>query len=142
MTERPTAVTVFGWFWRVGGIMGMIFAWPLAIRGREWLGDLATGPFWQLPPILLFLYCFLASLLGLVLGNGLLKGRNWSRVLALAYCFVAILLSFGWYEKTPLFWFNLLVNLVFTLVMWFFLFRPHVTAHFKGEVLLGEGGTA
>jgi len=137
MTERPTAVTVFGWFWRAGGILGMIVAWPLALRGPEWIGDIAKGPFWQLPPILLFLYAFLTSLLCFVCGNGLLKGRNWSRVLALVYCFGAILISFVWYEKTPLFWVSLFFNLAFTMIMWFYLFRPESKAFFAEAEGLG-----
>jgi hypothetical protein len=35
MNKRPTAVTVIGWFWRVGGILGMAFALPLAHWGKD-----------------------------------------------------------------------------------------------------------
>jgi hypothetical protein len=139
MTKRPRAVTVIGWFWRVGGILGLISALPFAFLGMEWFGDLASGPFWQLPPSLLFLYGLFVSLVFLVCGNGLLKGRNWSRVLGLATCIVTILIGLVWYEKTLLFWFNLIWDAGLTGIMWFFLYRPHATAFFRGEAPLVEG---
>lgn len=116
----------------------MVLSWPLAYRGSGWLADLSPGFFWQLPPIFLFLYAFLTSLLCLVVGNGLLKGRNWSRVLAVAYCFAAIVISFVLYERTPLFWVSLIFNLAFTMIMWFFLFRPESNAFFAEAEGLGR----
>ena len=117
----------------------MVMAWPFALRGREWFGDMNIGPFWDLPPTFLFLYGFSVSLLFLVCGNGHLKGRNWSRALVLALCIVAILVSLIAYEKTPLFWLNLIWDLGFTGLLWFYLYRPHVTGFFRGEIPVEEG---
>jgi hypothetical protein len=54
---------------------------------------------------------------------------------------VATVIAAVTYQGHPLFWFNLLGNLAFTVIMWFFLYRPHATAFFKGELLLEEQGT-
>jgi hypothetical protein len=54
-------------------------------------------------------------------------------------CIVATLIGLVWYEKTPFFWFNLVWNVGITGVMWFYLYRPHATAFFRGEAPLVEG---
>lgn len=131
MTNRPTAVPVIGWFWRVGGILGMVVALPLALRGQDLFGQYWANTLLGLSPTVLFLWMFLSSLLCLLFGNGILKGRNWARLLALAYCVAATLIAAVMYQKYPLYWLNLIGNLAFTGIMWFFLYRPHVTAFFE-----------
>jgi hypothetical protein len=133
MPKRPTAVSVFGWFWFGGGILAMLLSWPLARHGQEWYGDLAPGPFWDFPVLFVFFYCFLVSILCVVIGAGLLKGRNWSRFLALGYCFLALFMAFMWFDVSPLLLLNFFVDLAFTLIMWFFLFRPAANAFFRRE---------
>lgn len=134
MTSRPRAVTVVGWLFRVGGIVGMVFAIPYALWGPEWFGGHIRGAdrFWVLPPLLIFLVAFLSSLVFLVCGNGILEGRNWSRVLAVAVCVVATLSPFLLYENQPLLWFNGAGNLACALALWFYLFRPEAGAFFAG----------
>jgi hypothetical protein len=120
----------------------MIFALPLALWGRELFGEYWTDTLLQLSPTVLFLWAFFSSFLCLLFGNGILNGRNWARNLALAYCVVATLIAAAMYQGHPLYWLNLIGDLAFTVIMWFFLYRPHVTAFFVGEVRLGEQGTA
>ncbi|MGD2123305.1 MAG: hypothetical protein PVJ76_16250 [Gemmatimonadota bacterium] len=133
MTKRPTAVTVIGWFFRAGGILGMVFSLPLALWGRELFADYWPDALLQLSSTIYFLWGFLSSLLGLLLGNGLLKGRNWARTLTIVYCVVATLIGAALYQNNFLYWFNLVGNLAFTAVFWFFLYRPHVNAFLDGE---------
>lgn len=140
--KRPAAVTFFGWFWTVGGLLGMVASWPLAQDGADWVGSFSPGPFWQMPSTFVFLYSFFASLIGLLFGNGLLRGRNWSRFLAVGYGLAGALISFMWWETTPLFWLNLFGNLAFTGVMWFFLFRPEAEAYFNNAAGPGSPETA
>ena len=138
MKERPTAVMVIGWFWRVGGILGMIFALPFALWGQEWFSEYWAGALLRLSSTVLFLWAFLSSLLGLLLGNGLLKGRNWARMLSLAYCVVSTLIAAVMYQANPLYWINLVVDLAFIAIMWFFLFRPNANAFFnRGQAETG-----
>jgi hypothetical protein len=131
MTKRPTAVTVIGWLWRVGGILGMILALPFALWGQDLFGDYWTGTLLRLSPTFLFLWGFFSSLLCLLFGNGILKGRDWARVLALAYCVLATLIAAVMYQAQPFYWFNLIGDLAFTVIMWFFLYRPHSSAFFR-----------
>jgi hypothetical protein len=142
MTERPKAVTIIGWFWRVGGIFGMAWALPFALWGEDLYGDYWVDALRRLSPTVLFLWAFSSSLLCLLFGNGILKGQDWARILALAYCVVAALIGAVLYHGYPLDWFILIVNLAFTGIMWFFLYRPQSTAFFKGEVFIDQGGTA
>jgi hypothetical protein len=37
------------------------------------------------------------------------------------------------YKANSLYWINLIGDLAFTVVMWFFLYRPEATEFFKGE---------
>ena len=142
MTDRPTAVTVIGWFWRVGGALGMVLALPLAIWGQELYGQYWTDTLLRLSTTVLFLWAFFASLLCLLIGNGLLKGQNGARILALVYCVVATLIAVVTYQGHPLYWVNLIGDLAFAGIMWFFLYRPHVNAFFTGSEGLAEDETA
>ena len=131
MNKRPRAVTFIGWFWRVGGIAGMVLALPLTIWYQDILGDYAVEATLRLSSTVLFLWMFFASLLCLICGNGILKGRSWARILALAYCVFATLIAAVMYQGHPLYWFNLIGNLAFIVIMWFFLFSPHATVFFR-----------
>ena len=142
MTKRPTAVTVIGWYWRVGGVLGMVFSLPFALWGQDLFGQYWVDALLRLSSTVLFLVAFLSSLLCLLCGNGILKGQNWARILALAYCLVGTLIAAVMYQGHLLYWFNLIGDLAFTVIMWFFLYRPHATTFFQGEVLLEEQGTA
>lgn len=133
LTRRPTAVTVIGWFWRVLGALGMVLAVPYALWGKDLFGEFWPEALMRLNSTVLFLWAFLSSLLGLLIGNGILKGKNGARILALAYCVVATVIGAVMYQANSIYWFNTVGNLAFTAIMWFFLYRPHATAFFRGE---------
>jgi hypothetical protein len=134
--KRPTAVTVIGWYWRVGGILGMVASLPLALWGEDFFGELSWNPYLGIPRTILFLWVFLASVISLLCGNGILKGRNWARVLTLVLCVAGTLIPLIVYPQHPLFWFHLVSNLAFIAMMWFFLFRPKSRPYFSGKELL------
>jgi hypothetical protein len=133
MTRRPTAVTVIGWFWRLGGVIGMVLALPIALWGRELFREYWVDALLRLNPLVLFSYAFLCSVLCLWCGNGILKGRDMARVLALAYCVVGTAIAAVLYKGHALYWINLIGNIAFTVVMWLYLFRSPATAFFQGE---------
>lgn len=135
MTKRPTAITVIGWYWRVGGILGIGLSLPLALWGAELFEELYPGIYMGLPKAVIFVWAFLGSLLSLLCGNGILKGRNWGRVLALILCVLGTLVPLIVWPKHPMFWFHLVSNAGFTAIMGFFLFRPGATWYFRGEEL-------
>ena len=110
----------------------MALSWPFAHHAQEWYGDLAPGAFWDFPVLFIFLYCFLASVLCVVIGVGMLKGRNWSRFLALGYCFVGLFMGFMWFDVSPLLLLNFFINLAFTVIMGLYLFGPKANAFFAG----------
>ena len=120
----------------------MAWALPFALWGQDLYGDYWVEALRRLSPTVLFLWAFSSSLLCLLFGNGILKGQNWARILTLAYCVVATLIGAVMCLGHPVFWFSLIVNLAFTGIMWFFLYRPHSTAFFKGEVFIDEGWAA
>jgi len=109
----------------------MVLALPLAIWYQDLFGKYAVEAALRLSSTVLFLWMSFASLLCLFFGNGILKGRNWARILALAYCVVGTLIAAVMYQSHPVYWFNLIGNLAFTVIMWFFLFRPPATAFFR-----------
>ena len=142
MKERPTAVTVLGWYWRLGGILGMVLALPFSLWGKDLFGQYWIDAYLRLPSSVLFPLAFFISLLCLLIGNGILKGRNSARVFGLFYCIVGTWIAVTVYQGHPLYWVNLMGNLAFLVIMWFFLYRPHATAFFRGEELLEEDGIA
>jgi hypothetical protein len=142
MTNRPKAVTVIGWFWRVCGALGLVFSLPYALWGRDLWGQYWPDSLLGLSTTVLFLWMAFASLFCLLVGNGLLKGRDWARILALVYCVVAVLTVLVVYRGHSMFWISLIGDLAFTVIMWFFLYRPEASAFFKGEVALEGQGPA
>ena len=133
MTNRPTAVTVIGWFWKAGGVIGMVSSLPIALWGRGWFQAYWSDFLLGLSPSLLFFVFFLSSLLCFISGNGLLNGQNWARALILVYCVVAAFLSLIWYQDHPNRWISFIGNLIFTVIMWLFLYLPPVAAFFRPE---------
>ena len=131
--ERPTAVSVIGWFWRVAGAIGMIAAIPYALWGQDIFVEYWADALLRLSPTFLFFWAFLSSLLGFLMGNGILKGKDWARKMAVGYCLAATMIGAVFYKANFVYWVNLIGNLVFTAVMWFFLYRPKATAFFRGE---------
>jgi len=131
MADRPTAVKVIGWFLRIGGVLGMVLALPYALWGQELFAEYWAGFFLRLSPLVLFFWVFLSSLLCLLCGNGILKGRNWARNAALTYGVVGTLLAAMLYRGSPLYWPNLLGDVAFIVSMWFFLYRSQANAFFR-----------
>ena len=120
----------------------MVLALPLALWGKDLFGQYWIDPYLPLPSSVLFLLAFLISLLCLLVGNRILKGRNSARVFGLFYCIVGTWIAALVYQGHPLYWMNLIGNLAFIVIMWFFLYRPDATAFFRGGELLDEDGTA
>jgi len=118
----------------------MVLSLPLALRYQDVFGKYAVEAALGLSSTVLFLWMFFSSLLCLVFGNGILKGHNWARILALAYCVLATLIAAVMYQGHALYWFNLIGNLAFVVIMWFFLFRPDATAFFMEAELPGPSG--
>ncbi len=111
----------------------MAFSLPLALWGKDLFGQYWADALLNLSPTVLFLWGFSSSLLCLLFGNGILKGRNWARIAVLAYCVGATVIAALLYDDNFIYWFNLIGDLVFTIIIWFYLYRPHVTAFFQQD---------
>ena len=117
----------------------MVLALPYAIWGKELYGQYWVEALHRLSTPALFLITFFSSLICLLFGNGILKGRDWARVLCLAFCIVGTLIGTLLYVGESLFWFILIGDAAFTVIMWYFLYRPAATAFFRGDVVPGRG---
>ena len=144
--DRPTAVTVIGWYWKGGGILGMIGALPYSLAAPDLLGDYWGRPLRALGAPSLFVMAFVASFVCYLFGKGILTGRARARVAALIYCVVGIVVgTLVWartYPGDPLVWVNLVGSVVFTLAMWFFLYGSPANEYFRTETQSTDGGAA
>ena len=118
----------------------MVFALPFALWGEDLYGQYWVDALLRFGVTVLFLSVFFSSFLCLLFGNGILKGQNWARILALAFCFVGTLISALIYQGKPFYGFVLIGDLAFSVMMWFFLFRPDATAFFHEDGLPGSAG--
>ncbi|MGD2122776.1 MAG: hypothetical protein PVJ76_13570 [Gemmatimonadota bacterium] len=138
MNTRPTAVTVIGWLWRVGGVLGIVISLPFAFWGQDLFAEYWPDVLLRLSSTALFLWAFFSSLLCFLVGNGMLKGQKWARTLAMAYCVVGTLIAAVLYIDNFLYWFNLMADLAFTAIMWLYLYRSQANAFFRsGEPTAG-----
>ena len=133
MTDRPTALSVVGWYAKGAGILGMIAALPYSLFGPDLLGDYWSGPLLRFGPVSLFIVTFLSSLACVLFGQGLLEGRSWARVAALIYCVVGTLTGAVVLWGHPLFAFNAITSVIFTAFLWFLLYKPEVSDYLGRE---------
>src|SRR5688572_5763778 len=110
MKTRPPSVTVIGWLFIAAGVVGLVFH---------------AGEFRTRPPLEYALVCFV-RLLAILSGAFMLRGRNWARWLLLAWIAYHVVLS-AFHSLSGL----VTHGLLFAVVA-YFLFRPHVSAYFRG----------
>ncbi len=132
MTRRPKAVTLIGWYWTIAGGLGALYTLHRAISGRDLFGENFLEGFWPFPVFVLVLISVVYAFVGI----GVLKGQNWAHILVVVLQFAGIAIRFLAYRGDPPPWINLARSLVFTGIMWFYLFRREASAFFKGEAVL------
>ena len=111
--KRPLSLTILGWIIIGSNIFSLIFSLGLILSGKWWLlGDLAFN---------------------LLIGFGILKGKNWVRRLYLISLPIAYLL---WWQRV----FHLglramiiggLITVAFNAATVYFLYRPPASVFFK-----------
>ena len=112
MSKRPRSITVISWIFAATGIVG------LAYHATEFK---AESPF----QYDLF-WVFLVRLLAIICGVFMLRGSNWARWGLLGWIAYHVILS-AFHSPTEL----VMHGLLFAVVA-YFLFRPHVSAYFRG----------
>jgi hypothetical protein len=110
MKKRPLSVTLISCLFIGAGVVGLAYH---------------AGEFKTRPPLEYALVCFV-RLLAILGGAFMLRGRNWARWLVLAWLACHVVL--GAFHSTS----ELLTHAVLLAAIAFFLFRPRVSAYFRG----------
>ncbi len=127
--QRPTSLTIIGWFLIVISAFGLVS--QLTMRNNPVVQQvLAESP---LPASVHLALGIIGGLIGLVSGYGVLKGLNWSRYLYVGWSVIGLAIGF----LTSPFASIMLLSVLFLAVITFFLFRPAANAWFMRE---GTGG--
>ncbi|RPJ61043.1 MAG: hypothetical protein EHM23_08345 [Acidobacteria bacterium] len=112
MNKRPLAVTIISWLFIVAGAIG------LAYHATELT---AEGPFDS--EVIWVLFVRLLAVAG---GVFMLRGYNWARWLLLAWIAYHVILSV--FHSLS----ELVMHTLLLVVIAYFLFRPRVSAYFRG----------
>ena len=131
--ERPRSVTVIGWFLVVAAVISVLAGVPMALAPPEPIRAFWPQIYNDADPVVLALFFVAASALTLWCGWGLLSGKAVARSVTVGYMVVASVLSFVLYPIEPLYVFNGLANVGFTVVIWYFLYRPGVSVYFHSS---------
>jgi hypothetical protein len=112
MSKRPLSVTVIGWLFVLAGFIGLAYHASDFVARRPWEYDLV-------------LVCFV-RLLAILFGVFLLRGRDWARWGLIIWMAYHVILS-GFHSVLELVMHSVLLALIA-----YFLFRPEVSAYFRG----------
>ena len=129
--ERPRSVTVIGWFLVVAAVLSVLVGVPLALAPPEPIRAFWPQIYNDASPLALSAFFVAASALTLWCGWGLLAAKAVARSVTVGYCVVASVVGFVLYPIEPIYVFNGLTNVGFTLVVWYFLYRPVVSDYFE-----------
>ena len=113
MQKRPVSVTIVGWIFIVTGVFGFAFH----LSEVKSLHPFPTDILWALG----------VSVLAVIAGAFMFRGRNWARWLALAWLvFHVILSAFHSVQQT-------VVHALLLAVIAYFLFRPRARSYFRDK---------
>lgn len=118
--SRPISVTIVAWFVIALNLLSGIIILAAFLK--------SPNPDYQ------FAFGCLGSVVAIVCGFFMLKGKNWSRWLYIAWC--AAGLAFALATVEPL---MLVPGAVKTLIIAFFLFRSSANAYFRGPTTTAAG---
>ncbi len=126
MIKRPTSITVIAWFFIVTSFISPVTT-VIDMKNPAVQSIMHQS---ALPVALQYAMIFGASLVNLVCGFFLLKGKNWSRQLYLAYGVISLIISF---VTSPLGGTIFIPSIVFMAVIAFFLYRQNANAYFSNN---------
>ena len=110
MKKRPLAVTILSWLLIVVGLVGLVYhAQELDLR-QPFQNDIV--------------WVELVRVLAIVSGIFMLRGRNWARLLAMAWIAFHVVISI--FHS----WSQVAMHALILLVFAFFLFRPAANRYF------------
>jgi hypothetical protein len=124
MPQRPTSLTIIGWFVLVMAGFGLVA--QITARNNPMAQQmLAQSP---LPAWVHLLVGVAGIIVSAACGYGILKGLNWSRLLYIGWSLFSLVFGLLTVPFTSI----ALLGLLFVGVMAFFLFRPVANAWFTG----------
>lgn len=129
--ERPRSVTVIGWFLVVAAVLSVLVGVPMALAPPEPIRAFWPQIYNDASPLALSAFFVAASALTLWCGWGLLAAKAVARSVTVGYFVVVSVVGFVLYPLEPIYVFNGLTNVGFTLVVWYFLYRPAVSDYFE-----------
>jgi hypothetical protein len=128
MQQRPTSLTIIGWFLIVIAAFGLIS--QVTMQDNPVAQQvLAQSP---LPAWVHMALGVVGAVVTAACGYGVLKGLNWSRYLYVGYSLFGLAIGFLTTPFTSI-W---LISLLFLAVFAFFLFRPAANAWFTGDAAI------
>lgn len=130
MTTRPLSVTIVAWFLIVSGALSAIMT-PMHLNDPMFRNMMAGSP---LPFEVHIAISAIAALVTLVCGVGVLKGKDWARLVYAAWAVVGLLIGLFASLAPSL----ALLGLVMNGVILFFLFRAPANRFF-GRSYFGRG---
>lgn len=128
MVLRPLAVTIIGWLFLIVGAATFVGGFVPLVRSMRGAGLETPAHEWRD-----FAMATTLHVLAIVAGAGLLWRRDWARWLTLAWMGCHVVLSF-WHAAS-----QGIVHGVMLVALAYFLFRPTVTAWFRGAGQLTSG---
>lgn len=123
MRKRPTSVSVIAWILIIKSGMSLIMGTVILNnpKGKEIIAkSLLSVP-------LLYTILYVGILITIVSGIGMLKGKNWARILYVVWSVINFSISFATSPMKPIF----IPGVVLFGVITFFLFRPKANDYFS-----------
>ena len=120
MNKRPLSVTVISWLFISAGVIGLVYHATDFVAQRPFEYDLV-------------LVCFV-RLLAILCGVFMLRGSNWARWGLIVWIAYHVILS-AFHSPSELIMHSALLALIA-----YFLFRPKVSAYFRGKSQEGDFG--
>jgi hypothetical protein len=124
MKIRPTSITVISWILIVLGSISLITT-SVMINNTTVRDMMAKSP---IPISVQFAMTYVGVLILIICGIGMLKGRNWTRLLYVIWSVLSFVLGFATSPAKA----AMLPGLVIFVIVVFFLFRPKATEFFTG----------
>lgn len=122
MAERPTSLTIIGWFLIITGGISLLST-VMMQNNPVFLDTLSAS---SLPVGVHLAVALVGGLIGMVSGYGILKGFDWSRLLYVGWSLFGMVFGLVSLPITSFF----IIGLVFFAVIVFFLFRAPANAWF------------
>ncbi len=124
MTKRPTSISVISWILIVIRALTMITTTLMIATDNPMVRDMVDQS--PIPTPLYYILSYLGSLIIVLSGVAMLKGKNWARILYVIWSVIDLVIGFATSPMKA----AIIPSFVGFLVITFFLFRPKATAFF------------